>query len=127
MSLTPNEYQELANRTANANPVRSLSKFLYQPLPSVNPAQLLNAALGLAGEAGEYGDAIKKLAFHEHSITQETIVYSYKELGDICWYVALACTALGITFEDVLEKNIEKLKARYPEGFSGQASQERVE
>lgn len=84
-----------------------------------NPGELLNGALGLTGEAGETADMIKKYIFHGHELDREALV---KELGDVCWYVALLCKAIDVSLEEVLTKNIDKLKARYPEGFSESAS-----
>lgn len=76
---------------------------------------LMNAALGLTGEAGEFADHIKKYAFQGHGLDKEHLK---NELGDIMWYIALACKATGLTFDDIMKANIEKLKKRYPgEGF----------
>lgn len=71
-------------------------------------------ALGLAGEAGEVVDIIKKDLFHDRPLDHDDIK---KELGDVAWYLAAVCTALGFSLSDVLETNIAKLKARWPEGF----------
>ena len=84
---------------------------------------LFNGALGLTGEAGEVADMIKKHIFHGHDLDTDALV---KEIGDVCWYVALLCTAIGVDMASVMEKNIEKLKTRYPEGFSSEASINRV-
>ena len=100
-----NEYQSLAMRTAN----QSLAQ----------ESQLINAALGLCGEAGEFADLIKKVNYQGHDKDQDHLV---KELGDICWYIALAATALNVDLELVMATNIEKLKARYPDGFKASLS-----
>lgn len=76
-------------------------------------SHLITSALGLTGEAGEYADLIKKFVFHGKPLDKE---HAVKELGDVCWYIALACNTLGVSFEEVLEKNIEKLSARYSTG-----------
>ena len=89
-----------------------------------DPGGLLNGALGLTGEAGEVSDIIKKHVFHGHDLDTDELI---KELGDCAWYIALICTALGVSLDTVLERNIEKLKKRYPEGFSSSASINRVE
>jgi len=86
--------------------------------------RLLVAALGLAGESGEFVDAIKKWAFHAHPLDADEL---RKELGDVLWYVALACDALDLRLGDVMAANIEKLRRRYPEGFSGERSLHREE
>lgn len=75
---------------------------------------LMNAALGLTGEAGEFADHIKKAMFQDAEMDEGKLI---AELGDICWYVNEAAFALGVTFEEVLAKNIAKLAARYPSGM----------
>lgn len=93
--------------------------------PRARPEQetLLLAGLGLAGEAGEVADHIKKVAFHGHALDQEHVT---EELGDILWYVALAARAVGVTLEEVAARNIAKLERRYPDGFSEEKSRQRI-
>ncbi len=76
---------------------------------------LMHAAFGLAGEAGEFCDAIKKSLVYDRELDRENCI---EELGDILWYVALACAALEVSMEDVASKNIEKLRKRYPEKYT---------
>lgn len=76
-------------------------------------------ALGLAGEAGEVVDTIKKAVFHRHGLNRDELI---KELGDVLWYVAALCTKLDVPLSAVMERNIEKLKARYPAGYSSDQS-----
>ena len=83
---------------------------------------LLLAALGLAGEAGEVADHIKKVAFQGHDLDADHVA---EELGDILWYAALAARAIGVSLADVAAKNIRKLERRYPDGFSSERSRER--
>lgn len=83
---------------------------------------ILNAASGLASEAGEINELIKKRFFHNHPWTPETQAHLKKELGDNIWYWALMCWAHGIDPAEVLAMNIAKLKARYPDGFSTERS-----
>lgn len=105
-----NEYQELAMRTLN---------------PELNRREvLINSVMGLCGESGEAIDIVKKWFAQGHELDREHLA---KELGDIAWYLAEACTALDIKLEDVLVANIEKLKSRYPEGFSSKKSVGRIE
>lgn len=108
--LTPNKYQEMAGVTSN----KSLDL----------TGQLLNGALGLTGEAGEVADMVKKHIMQGHSLDTEKIA---GELGDVLWYVAEAATAIGHTLEDIMLLNIAKLAKRYPEGFSTEASLQRVD
>lgn len=106
--MTPNEYQIAAMRTS--------SKTI---LPSEH---LMNGALGLAGEAGEVADIVKKATFQGHTINREHIA---KELGDVCWYIAETATAIGYDLETIMHMNIDKLMKRYPDGFSAERSQNR--
>ena len=70
--------------------------------------------MGLCGEAGEVIDLVKKHCFQGHPLDKSRIA---KELGDVAWYLAESAAAIGMPLEDILSGNIEKLKARYPEGF----------
>ena len=72
-------------------------------------------AIGLAGEAGEVADLVKKQIFHQQGIDR---LKMKKELGDVLWYVAALCTEFDLTLEEVMQHNIDKLKARFPEGYS---------
>ena len=80
-------------------------------------------SLGLAGEVGEVVELIKKHLGHGHELDKEKVE---KELGDVLWYVATLADALDIDLGTVGDKNIEKLKKRYPEGFSHSASRNRT-
>ena len=108
--MTINEYQKLAMTTLN---------------PALSEKDvLINGVMGLCGESGEAIDIVKKWLAQGHELDREKLA---KELGDICWYLAETATALGLTLEDVMTANIEKLKARYPEGFDTARSVNRVE
>lgn len=117
--MTPNEYVEQAMRTNDHKQEERLTKSMNEWTP-----QLLNGCLGLAGEAGEFGDMVKKFIFHEKPLDFEHLE---KELGDVLWYVALICDAMGWDLESIMETNIAKLKARYPEGFSVERANNREE
>lgn len=84
--------------------------------------RLVNAALGLCGEAGEFADSLKKHLHHGHELDEAAL---RKELGDVLWYVALACDALGFQMGEVMAENIGKLRRRYPDGFSAERSIDR--
>ena len=105
-----NEYQRLAMTTLN----KDLTK----------KEVLVNSVMGLNGEAGEVIDLVKKHLFHGHELKKDELI---KELGDVAWYLAEAAYALDIDLETILVKNIEKLKKRYPEGFSVEDSINRKE
>ncbi len=103
--MTVNEYQKLAMVTLN----RDLDK----------KEMLTNAVMGLCGESGEACDIVKKHLFHGHELDRAALI---KELGDVAWYLAEAAEALDVSLDEVFERNIEKLKKRYPEGFSSERS-----
>jgi len=103
--VTVNEYQKLAMTTLNNE---------------LDKKQILtNAVMGLCGESGEACDIVKKHLFHGHELDREALI---KELGDVAWYLAEAAEALDVSLDEVFERNIEKLKKRYPEGFSSERS-----
>ena len=100
-----NEYQKLAARTSGAG--------------GSGEMRLIIAALGLAGEAGEFANIVKKLTAHGHNISKLQLA---DELGDVLWYLAEAASACNLTLEEIATQNIEKLKKRYPDGFSKERS-----
>ena len=77
--------------------------------------RLLHGSCGIATEAGELLDTIKKYAFYGKEIDTVNVV---EEVGDLMWYCAIILDELNVDFEDVMEKNIDKLRARYGEKFS---------
>lgn len=80
-------------------------------------SRLATAGLGLAGEGGEIADLIKKILFHGLEYTDEVRDKLIKELGDVMWYVAFAArNVVGISIQEIIDKNVEKLQARYPKG-----------
>ena len=78
--------------------------------------RLLTAALGLTAESGEFTEVVKKIILQGKPYNEENIFHMKRELGDICWYLAQACMALDTSFDEVIEMNVDKLKARYPGG-----------
>ena len=89
---------------------------------------LLTAALGLTAEAGEFTEVVKKIILQGKPYNEENVFHMKRELGDICWYIAQACMALDTTFDEIIEMNVDKLKARYPGGnFDVHKSENRVE
>lgn len=103
--LTLNQYQILAARTAGAG--------------KGGDRRMMIAALGLAGEAGEFANMVKKLTAHGHNIPAESLA---NELGDVLWYLAEAASACGLALEDIANQNVNKLRKRYPHGFSQERS-----
>ena len=103
-SMSLNEYQELAARTINR---------------SNSPAEMeMHALHGMCGEIGELHSLYQKM-YQGHQFDRE---HAMKELGDLLWFIAEYCTACDFTLEDVAKANIDKLKARYPEGFDADKS-----
>ena len=100
-----NEYEKLAMATLNKNIKKE--------------DILINSAMGLCGESGEVIDLIKKHLFQGHELNKDDLV---KELGDVAWYLAEAAYALDVSLEEICQKNIEKLKKRFPEGFDSNKS-----
>jgi len=96
-----------------AERMQELSKLL-----NGNFARFDNAVTGLAGETGEVADVWKKIKFMGLEYNDETRDKLVKELGDVCWYLMSAATALGVPLEEIINQNIEKLKSRHPHGFS---------
>ncbi len=106
--MTINEYQKLAMTTLN---------------PALSEKEiLLNGVMGLCGESGEAIDLVKKYLMQGHDLDKAHLA---KELGDVAWYLAETATAIGYDLETILQANIDKLKARYPDGFDAARSMHR--
>ena len=94
----------------------------------VDVPRLLTAALGLTAESGEFTEVVKKIILQGKPYNEENVFHLKRELGDICWYIGQACMALDTTFDEIIEMNVDKLKARYPGGeFNVHKSENRVE
>lgn len=107
--MTANEYQQLALRTAGTNEDGDL---------------MVNGVMGLAGESGECVDLLKKHMFQGHGLDMHHLA---KELGDVAWYLAVTAHAIGYDLDTIFQMNVDKLKARYPDGFSEDRSRNREE
>lgn len=104
-----NEYQKLAMTTLN--------------LQLDSKDVLINSVMGLCGESGEAIDIVKKWLAQGHELDKQHLA---EELGDICWYLAEAATALDLSLEEIMQSNIDKLKKRYPAGFEVEKSLKRT-
>ena len=107
--MTGNEYQKLAMRTCSIN--------------DDNKSMMYHGVFGLTSEAGEVAGLLQKV-YQGHKFDNE---HMKKELGDCMWMIAEICTALDFTLDDVMQTNIDKLKARYPDGFDPDKSLHRKE
>ena len=81
-----------------------------------NIQRLLTAAVGLSAEGGEFMEIVKKMVFQGKPWNDDNREHLIIELGDAMWYVMQACSALDVSLEDVVAKNVDKLKKRYPGG-----------
>ena len=133
--MTGNKYQELAMRTNDGKATERLDDKLWlieflkvaktgSPIGECDLGGIFDAALGLSGEVGEFNDLLKKWVFHEKEIDVEHLK---KELGDVMWYVAMMCHSFGWEMDDIMQMNIDKLKARYPKGFDVELANSRKE
>jgi len=104
--MTVTEYQEAVKRTC-ATTGKDVLKL---------------AVIGLSGELGEIAEPVKKHLWGDHALDR---AHLQEEIGDVCWYLATLCNALGISLAEALQQNLEKLACRYPAGFSAQMSQHR--
>ena len=82
----------------------------------VNMALLLTGSIGIASEGGEFSEIVKKCIFQGKPLDDDTQFHIKRELGDIIWYWINTCRALGLDPNEVIEENVNKLKARYPGG-----------
>ena len=129
-----NYYQQAALRTEAPKRVYTAPRALLaafarmgvvsDPDEQTSLIRLLEGLMGIAGEGGEASDILKKVLFQGHTLDREHIA---KELGDVSWYVALAADAIGYDLETIFQMNINKLKARYPNGFETDRSVHREE
>lgn len=93
-----------------------------------NIERLLTAGVGMNAEGGEFLEIIKKMIFQGKPWNEDNREHLIIELGDVMWYVAQACIALNVSFDEVIEGNVKKLMKRYPGGdFDVYYSENRAE
>ena len=107
----------------------TINEYQQRAMASLNPELkgrdvLINSVMGLCGESGEAIDIVKKWLAQGHPLDREHLA---KELGDVAWYLAETAYILGYPLEEILQKNLEKLSKRYPDGFSPERSLARTE
>ena len=113
------KYQEFVNEVTS-KPSKNYYDF-GQRLAVLNDQgfpteRLLTAAVGMCAEAGEFTEVVKKIVFQGKPVNEDNLFHLKRELGDIMWYVMQACMGLGVSLDEVVEMNVEKLLSRYPEG-----------
>ena len=119
--------------TVCSDPSKDLTAFIERlkeldASTNVNLALLMTASTGLGSESGEFQEIVKKIFFQGKPLNEENIFHMKRELGDIAWYWANACNALGLDPNEVLAENVNKLQARYPGGsFDAYYSENRKE
>lgn len=135
--MTGNEYQKLAMRTNDREATKRLlesmltcdmkyllsQNLVFEDEQHLDLGGIFNACLGLSGEVGEFNDMIKKWVFHEKELDME---HAKKEMGDVLWYVAMMCESFGWDVDEIMQMNVDKLKARYPEGFDVERANHRA-
>ena len=132
MTVDTEKYLEFVSEVTS-DPSKDIAQ-LFRRMTDLDVVQdadiprLLTAALGLSAESGEFTEVIKKIVLQGKPYNKENVFHLKRELGDICWYLAQACMALDTTFDEIIEMNVEKLKARYPGGeFDVRKSENRVD
>lgn len=122
MTVLELDDQKAENTPMNAN------RYMRDSLRTADRSNMdrlkLECALGLCGEAGEVAEQVKKHFFHGHELDKRHMI---EELGDVAWYLAVLCDAIGSDLDTVMEENLKKLEQRYPEGFDPYRSQHRNE
>ena len=114
-----NKYEEFVSTVtsdASTNFVDFADRIGELDREGANIERLLTSGVGINAEGGEFLEIIKKMVFQGKPWNEDNREHLIIELGDIMWYVAQATQALGITFDQVIEMNVNKLKKRYPGG-----------
>ena len=114
-----NKYLEFVNEVtsdASKNTTSFVDRVVELKGDGCDVQRLMTAAVGVCAEGGEFMEIVKKMAFQGKPYNEDNIFHMKRELGDIMWYLAQACMALDVTFEELVEMNVDKLKARYPGG-----------
>ena len=127
-----NKYKEFVD-AVTSDESKNNDKFTNRWVTLVNQRdvdmpRLLTASMGLGAESGEFTEVVKKILFQGKPLDADTIFHAKRELGDIMWYWMQGCMALNIDPNEVIQMNIDKLKARYPGGdFDAHYSENRQE
>lgn len=110
------EFVDSVTSKASQDPSAFIARIAELQAQGCPMHRLLTASIGMSAEAGEFLEIAKKIAFQGKPYTEDNIEHLKIELGDIMWYVAQACISLDVSLDEILDRNISKLGARYPEG-----------
>jgi NTP pyrophosphatase (non-canonical NTP hydrolase) len=119
MTVNFKKYEEFVSAVtsdASTNFVDFADRIGQLDREGANIERLTTAGVGLAAESGEFLEIVKKMVFQGKPWTDDNREHLIIELGDVMWYVAQACMALEVDFDEVIERNVTKLKSRYPGG-----------
>ena len=116
-----NDYAKFVDSTTSRQS-KDFSAFIHsaselQAKDNINVPRFLTAAIGMLAESGEFTEVLKKMVFQGKEFNEDNRFHMKRELGDILWYWIQGCIALGYTPDEVMDENIKKLEARYPNGF----------
>ena len=132
--MTLNDYRQfvdsITSKESKSYPVflHRLEELEISETNNINIPRLITAAFGLVSEGGEFTEQVKKILFQGKPLNEEVRTRLIKELGDVAWYWANACTALDADPNEVLQINADKLKARFPDGhFTAERSENRLD
>ena len=126
----PQDYLDFVNSVtsdASKYQIDFVDALMIMEEQGAETSRLMTAALGLNGEAAEFSEIIKKCIFQGKEFDDDTHKRLKSELSDVMWYVAQGCIALNTSIDELCEINTNKLKERYPEGFSKDKSENRKE
>ena len=120
MQVDLNKYkdfvQAVTSKESNSTMVLNNKLIDLERESNVNLALLMTGAIGLSSEGGEFAEIVKKCIFQGKPLDDDTKFHIKRELGDIMWYWSSSCRAMGLDPNEVIEENVNKLKARYPGG-----------
>jgi len=124
-----NDYAKFVD-TTTSNESKNFMAFInstskLEAHDNINVPRVMTSAIGMLAESGEFTEIIKKMVFQGKEFSEDNRFHMKRELGDILWYWIQGCIALGYTPDEVMDENIKKLEARYPNGFEVARSETR--
>ena len=124
-----NDYAKFVD-TTTSNESKNFLAFIdstskLEAQDNINVPRVMTSAIGMLAESGEFTEVLKKMVFQGKEFNEDNRFHMKRELGDILWYWIQGCIALGYTPDEVMDENIKKLEARYPDGFEVARSEKR--